>query len=164
MRILTTFATAGLSLCLSCHSPAAESTASIPMRLGDAATFYIQAAVGDLQKMDFMVDTGSGYMTINQATLVALQRTGQAQYQRKLRAVLANGTEVQVPVYRLTQLALGDCRLNNVEAAVLPGTDRQIIGLNALQQADSFTFSFNPPQLQMTNCPQAKLLADARVE
>lgn len=154
--------TASLTLGLATAAVAAESTTQLPMRQGNAATFYIEAGVGDLGIMEFMVDTGSGYMTINEATLAKLQQTGQAEYRRDLRGVLANGTEIQVPVYRLAQLSLGGCLLSDVEAAVFPGKTRQILGLNALRQAGAFTFSFDPPQLQLSDCRQPSTLAAAQ--
>lgn len=137
---------------------AAETSSHVPMWQGNATTFYVKAAIGDLTAMDFMVDTGSGYMTINEETLAALEKAGQAQYQRELRGVLANGSEIVVPVYQLAQLDIGNCRLTDIEAAVFPGKTRQILGLNALMQAGNFSFSFNPPQLALTGCPQANLI------
>jgi predicted aspartyl protease len=127
---------------------------SIPMRMGNASTFYIKAQIADLNEMDFMVDTGSGYMTINEQTLARLKKNHQAKYQRDLSGVLANGTSIKVPVYQLTRFNIGgDCQLSNVEAAVFPGTTRQIIGLNALKKAGPFIFSFNPPHLMLSHCP-----------
>ena len=137
---------------------AAADTTNVPMRQGGATTFYIEASIGDLAAQDFMVDTGSGYMTINEVTLAELQQRNQAHYQRDLRGVLANGNEILVPLYRLSRLAIGGCLLENVDAAVFPGKTRQILGLNALMQAGNFSFSFNPPQLALTDCPQANLI------
>lgn len=158
MRCLITTLAAALTFS---HAVTASETAiSIPMRQGSATTFYVQGVLGSLDTMDFMVDTGSGYMTINEETLTALQLANQAQYQRELRGVLANGSEIQVPVYRLSHLSLGGCLLNDVEAAVFPGKTRQILGLNALKKAGAFTFSFNPPRLQFSNCPKPDMLAE----
>ena len=101
-----------------------------------------------------MVDTGSGYMTINEETLAALQSLEQASYLRSMQGILANGTEIKVPVYQLANLNIGGgCQLQNIEAAVFPGKTRQILGLNALKKAGPFIFSFEPPQLVLSNCP-----------
>lgn len=135
---------------------------SIPMRAGNATTYYVKAVAGDLEAMDFMVDTGSGYTTINEETLGELQRNEQAEYLRELRGILANGTELVVPVYRLTHFNIGGgCRLSNIEAAVFPGKTRQILGLSALKQAGPFIFSFDPPNLILSNCPSNEILASA---
>lgn len=150
------------ALLVSSTLPADDFGTSIPMRAGNATTYYVQAMVGDLEAMDFMVDTGSGYTTINEETLEELQRNEQAEYLRELRGILANGAELVVPVYRLTQINIGGgCRLDNIEAAVFPGNTRQILGLSALKQAGPFIFSFDPPHLILSNCPGSELLASA---
>lgn len=131
----------------------ADFDTNIPMRNGGASTFYIEVQVGDLQQIDFMVDTGSGYITINEQTLTELQEIDQASYQRNLQGVLADGTEINVPVYRLSSFNIGGgCLLSNVDAAVFPGKTRQILGLNALKMAGPFIFSFDPPKLVLSNC------------
>ncbi len=150
-----------LALALSLVASAAEFSTSVPMRHGGATTFYIQATIGDLDVEDFMVDTGSGYMTINEISLAELQQHDQALYQRDLLGVLANGSEMRVPLYRLSQVVIGNCLLKNVDAAVFPGNTRQILGLNALKRAGAFTFTFDPPQLELSDCPQPDLLATA---
>ncbi|MFT5722678.1 MAG: cystathionine beta-lyase/cystathionine gamma-synthase [Motiliproteus sp.] len=161
MRTAITILSGALTLALSLNVSATEPSNLIPMRLGNATTFYIQATIGSLEAEDFMVDTGSGYMTINEVTLSELQHNKQASYQRDLLGVLANGSEIRVPVYRLSQVVIGNCTLRNIDAALFPGKTRQIIGLNALKRAGSFTFSFDPPQLELANCPQPEILAAA---
>jgi len=160
MSYRMTAALAGFcALSLSLPAISAETEMRIPMQEGKATTFYVQASVGTLSTMNFMVDTGSGYMTINEETLAGLQANEQAVYQRDLIGVLANGTEMRVPVYQLSSIKLGDCRLNDIEAAVFPGNTRQILGLSVLKQAGAFTFSFDPPQLVLNRCPQTDLIA-----
>lgn len=162
--VLSTFATL-LALTLTFNALANDFNTKVPMRNGGAATFYISAQPGQLNEMDFMVDTGSGYMTINEDTLEALQKTDQAQFKRMLQGVLANGTEITVPVYQLKQFNIGGgCLIKDVEAAVFPGKTRQIIGLNALKQAGPFIFSFDPPNLILSNCPDAGVLPVASHE
>lgn len=119
------------------------------------ATYYVNAQVADLGASEFMVDTGSGYVTINEQTLSALQERKQAQYVKELRAILANGSELIIPVYAINQLRIGNCTLRNIEAAVFPARTRQILGLSALNKAAPFTFSVDPPELVLSNCAQA---------
>ncbi|MBV1788315.1 retroviral-like aspartic protease family protein [Marinobacterium sp. D7] len=160
MNFRITAALSGLcALPLSLPTVAADTEMRVPMQEGSATTFYVQASLGSLQNMDFMVDTGSGYTTINEETLAGLQAAEQAVYRRDLVGVLADGSEIRVPVYRLSSLKIGDCRLNDIEAAVFPGKTRQILGLSALKQVGTFTFSFDPPQLVLNRCPQTDLLA-----
>lgn len=134
----------------------------IPMRHGDAATFYVDGHVEGAGAMEFMVDTGSGYLTINEQTLAALQRSGGVTFRRNLRGVLADGSTLMVKVYMLDSINIGGrCRLNNVEAAVFPGNTRQILGLSALRKASPFVFSFEPPSLSLSNCPGHDALAQS---
>ncbi len=129
-----------------------ESDVTVPMHGKGRATYYVQAQVADLDINDFMVDTGSGYLTINEQTLNALQERKQARYVKELRAILANGSELVIPIYAINQLRIGGCTLLNVEAAVFPGRTRQILGLSALNKAAPFTFSVDPPELVLSNC------------
>ena len=70
-----------------------------------------------------------------------------------MRGRLANGSEINVPVYLLEAVSIGEnCWLTDVEAAVFPGNTRPILGLNALQRTAPFIFSFEPPRLQLSNC------------
>lgn len=162
MKTVTTTLAGILALVTGANATADDFGTSIPMRAGSATTYYVKAVAGDLEAMDFMVDTGSGYTTINEETLLELQRDEQVEYLRELRGILADGTEMVVPVYRLAHFNIGGgCRLNNIEAAVFPGKTRQILGLSALKQAGPFIFSFDPPNLILSNCPTNEMLASA---
>jgi predicted aspartyl protease len=125
---------------------------TVPMHDKGRATYYVNAQIADLGASEFMVDTGSGYLTINEQTLKALLERGQAQYVKDLRAVLANGAELVIPVYAINEFRLGTCTLRNVEAAVFPAHTRQILGLSALNKAAPFIFSVDPPKLVLSNC------------
>ncbi|GAB4507432.1 MAG: hypothetical protein Tsb0026_02840 [Sulfuricaulis sp.] len=133
---------------------AGEFDVTVPMYDKGLATYYVNAHVADLGASEFMVDTGSGYVTINEQTLGALQERKQAQYVKELRAILANGSEMIIPVYAINQLRIGTCTIRNVEAAVFPARTRQILGLSALNKAAPFTFSIDPPELVLSNCVQ----------
>lgn len=132
-----------------------EFDVTVPMHDKGMATYYVNAQIADLGISEFMVDTGAGYLTINEKTLNALRERKQAQYVKELRAILANGTELVIPVYTITQLRIGTCTIRNVEAAVFPARTRQILGLSALNKAAPFTFSVNPPELVLSNCAQS---------
>lgn len=133
---------------------AAEFETPIPMRDGGGATYYVKAHLEGAGEADFMVDTGSGYLTLNEETLAALREAGRARYLHDLRAVLADGSELTMPVYRVDSLSIGGlCELRDVEAAVFPGSTRQILGLSALKKAAPFIVSFDPPSLILSHCP-----------
>ncbi len=155
-------AAGSICLLLGAMVAAAELDTRVPMRHGNAATFYVAGHLGGAGDTEFMVDTGSGYVTINEVTLAALKDTGRARYSRDLRGILADGRELIVPVYVIQSLTIGEtCRLRDVEAAVFPGATRQILGLSALKKTAPFTFSFDPPRLTLSNCPGTEALADA---
>lgn len=132
---------------------AGEFSTAVEMRGKGAATFYVPGQIGGFGPVELMVDTGSGYTTINEDMLERLRGTSHIRYVRQLRGRLANGSELDVPVYSIAAVSIGEnCWLHDVEAAVFPGSTRPILGLNALQRAAPFIFSFDPPQLQLSHC------------
>ena len=146
--ILSTFA-----LCISATALASEPYTPIPMQDKGASTYYIKGEIRGLGATEFMVDTGSGYVTINEQTLEILKNKGEVTYVKELMGILANGQRKIYPVYRIASIRLGDdCELKDVEAAVFPGRTRHILGLSGLKKAGAFTFSFDPPQLILSTC------------
>ena len=119
----------------------------------DLDTFYVSIGVAGDQAEDYLVDTGAGYMTITSNTLERLQKAGGVTLVGQLDGRMADGTVLRVPVYRLSEITIGQsCRLRNVEAAVLPGASRGLFGLSALRKASPFQFSIDPPSLTLSNC------------
>ena len=129
------------------------SETEIAMTVKASMTLYVTGWMLGAENTEFLVDTGASYMTINEDTLHKLQAEGQAEYQRELRGILANGDEMVVPVYRIPKIVLGErCELADVEAAVFPGKSRQLLGLSVLRKASPFLFSVDPPTLHLSNC------------
>jgi predicted aspartyl protease len=152
-----------LLLILTADLSAGEFSFDVPMYMKGASTFYISGQIGNSAPTDFMVDTGSSYMTINEETLAQLRASDEPRYLRELTGVLANGDEIRVPVYSLTSVRIGGvCMLEDVEAAVFPGNTRQILGLSALLKAAPFIFSTDPPQLELSHCQMAETEPDAQ--
>lgn len=136
-------------------SPATLATGSVtvPMKDKGADTFYVDVHVEGVGVSDYLVDTGAGYMTINEDVLALLQAREQAIYIRRLRGIMADGSTRVVPVYRIGSISIGGvCRIDDVEAAVFPGASRSLLGLSALRKAAPLMFSIEPPLLQMTKC------------
>lgn len=134
----------------------AESFKTIPMNQKRLATYYVQASMLGSGNVEFMVDTGAGYTTINEHTLASLVEADNATYVGELTGVMADGSQQRLPVYRIKRLVLGeDCVLDNVEAAVFPRNTRMLLGLSALEKAAPFVFSTNPPSLSLSNCGTA---------
>jgi predicted aspartyl protease len=125
----------------------------VPMMEKSAKTFYVQGEITGLGAVNFLVDTGSSYNTIDEHSLAILQEQGQVSFVKDLTGILANGQRTRVAVYRIDAIRLGDnCELRDVEAAVFPGRTRHILGLSGLRKAGNFIFSFNPPQLTFSAC------------
>ncbi|MDH5258377.1 MAG: retroviral-like aspartic protease family protein [Gammaproteobacteria bacterium] len=142
-----------LTLMMCNPSYATDVLNSLPMREKGASTYYVSGHITGYGATEFMVDTGSGYTTINEDTLKILQVSGNAKYLKNLKGILADGSEKIVPVYLLYELKLGaSCELRDVEAAVFPGKTRHILGLNTLKKTGAFTFSFEPPALLLNSC------------
>lgn len=76
---------------------AAEYNAPIDMRAKGGTTFYVPGHIDGLGELELMVDTGSGYLTINEEILATLQGSGQARFVRHMRGRLANGSEYKKP-------------------------------------------------------------------
>jgi predicted aspartyl protease len=134
----------------------AASYKTIPMNQKRLATYYVQASLEGHGEVEFMVDTGAGYTTINEHTLERLKHVGNAEYVGQLTGVMADGSQHELPVYRIKQLVLGeDCVLKDVEAAIFPRNTRMLLGLSALEKAAPFVFSTNPPRLSLSNCGTA---------
>ena len=135
------------------EAQAAKFDKKIPMRATKAATFYVGGYLDGYGVVDMMVDTGSSYTTINEATLGVMRENGAVTYVKDLTGIMADGTRKVVPIYRISSMSIGNaCQLHNVEAAVFPGHTRNILGLSALKLAAPFAFSLEPPTLMLSNC------------
>lgn len=131
-----------------------EFAALVPLHDKGVSTYYVKGSINGLgQHVEFLVDTGAGYTTINEHTLHQLEARQLATYSRNLYGVLADGSRMKVPVYRISDITLGNCRLSGIEAAVFPGKTRFLLGMNALRQAAPFAFMTQPtPQLALGRC------------
>jgi len=141
---------------------AADTGMHIPMHSKGMSTYYVSGTINDAVQSDFLVDTGSGYVTINEKTLKALKLEGKTHFIKNISAVMANGSETVVPVYRLATLKLGDnCIINNIEAAVMPGSTPNILGFSALKKAAPFSMSVTPPALTLSGCGVNQVVASS---
>jgi clan AA aspartic protease (TIGR02281 family) len=126
---------------------------SIDLQRRDSGTFYIPGTIQGYGEVELLVDTGSSFLVINEAMLIDLQKAGSASFSHELHGCMADGSATVVPVYRLAGVRLGtECWVQDVEAAVFPGTSRPILGMNILVRLAPFTFSTEPPQLALNQC------------
>jgi predicted aspartyl protease len=159
------FAVLGIILSLTSTSPArADGGTVVPVRSHvDFATFYVGIAMAGGPVEEYLLDTGAGYMTITRQTLAHLKKAGTATYLRKLDGQMADGSVIRVPVYLIDSMTIGDsCQLRDIEAAVLPGSSRGLLGLSALRMLSPFELSTDPPSLRLSNCSSRVLTSQRR--
>ena len=157
LSLLTGIAIGVLLVALQSTMPV-EFATIIPLHDKGVATYYVEGNIDGLGDVEFLVDTGAGYTTINEATLATLKSVNRVTYSREVSGVLADGSRLTVPVYRISNISLGGCELKNVEAAVFPGRTRFLLGMNALKQAAPFAFVTEPtPHLALSSCKVAGL-------
>src|SRR4030095_7640270 len=135
-------------------SALADGARLIPLeRHAELGTFYVRVAVADLNLGAYLVDTGASYMTLTPENLTVLQDAGGVSYLRDLEGMTADGRSMRVPLYHLTEIRVDEgCIIRDVEAAVLPGSSRGLLGLSVLAKAAPFVFSTNPPSLSLSKC------------
>lgn len=153
MKLTRTLYALIITLTFSHPAIAVNPSTVISMETNGASTFYVKGEILGLGPVKMMVDTGSGYSTINEITLDVLKEQGKAAYVKDLVGILANGEKMVVQVYSISAMNIGNnCWLENIEVAVFPGKTRQILGLSALKKTSPFTFSVDPPELGLSNC------------
>lgn len=117
------------------------------------ATYYVTGNIHGRGDVEFMVDTGAGYMAINEYTLKDLQWSRGVEYIGEITGVMADGTRRQLPIYKIKEIVLGGkCALYDIEVTVFPKNTRMLLGLSALIKASPFVFSTEPPFLELSNC------------
>jgi clan AA aspartic protease (TIGR02281 family) len=115
-------------------------------------TYYTNVNIYGVGKIRMMVDTGAGYTTINEVILLRLIEQDKTQYDSNLIGIMADGREVNVPLYLVT-MQIGRCVLQNVEVAVFPYNTRTLLGLSVLNRFPSFNFDMKNSVLVFPRCP-----------
>jgi predicted aspartyl protease len=125
-------------------------------------TLHLAARLGERVDAEFLLDTGSAFVVLSDATRRRLAAEGALVPLRKLRAVLANNMTTSAQVYRLSSLSVGEgCVVRDVEAVVLPGARKDILGLSALRAMAPFTIHLDPLRLHVNCAPSAAPLSVA---
>jgi predicted aspartyl protease len=138
---------------LSAASQSHADTDTLPMARSDAGTFYLHGTIDDKVSTDFLLDTGSGYVSLTEKTFRQIKNETTTEFRRHIRAAMANGKIVAVPVYSVKRLALSsNCILEDIEVTVLANASRDILGLNAIFAMQPLTIQLDPPALN-ASCP-----------
>lgn len=146
------------ALLMLCAGASVADDRHVPVHEKSGATLYVAGQIEGYGSTEFLIDTGASYLAINADMLKVLERGGHAQFLRRLNGHMADGRRLSVPIYRISGIVIGDnCVLSDVEAAVLPGNTRNILGLSVLRRTAPFTLSMDPPALSLSGCekPQA---------
>jgi len=102
---------------------------------------------------DLLLDTGASYVALTRATFERLNGEAESSFSRYIFGAMANGKVEKIPLYLLAELKLAEnCVLNNIEVAVFPKADKDILGLNALSRMQPFTMQFAPALLTSNHC------------
>ncbi len=109
---------------------------NIPLTKRGSSTYYLQVKIPGGSTKLFMIDTGAAYTTIGIDLLEELVKINAVTYQRPLTAIMADGSERDIKLYRVDKLTLGmRCNYHDVEVAVIPLNNRSILGMNLLKRS-----------------------------
>ncbi len=137
------------------NASAEEVVYSVPLIQQASGAFYVRGTLGGSVAADFLVDTGSSYVALSKQTFDMLRQSGATTYLRSIRGATANGRVIRAKVYEVSALSIGDdCVLKSVEVVVMPGSDRDILGLSALRRVEPFTVALEPLALRFEACRQ----------
>lgn len=141
---------AGLVGSASGAGPFAE---SVPMQQRASGNYYVAGTLNGGVHTDFLVDTGSGYVSLAPAVFERLRAAPGTVFLRDILGSMANGRTLKVPVYRIETLELSPhCVLHDVEVTVMPGSTRNILGLSALRRVAPFALDLEPARLMLSGC------------
>lgn len=136
-----------VALCVAAPAAALD----LPLTQARGGGFYLNRP--DPLPEAFLVDTGSAYLSLTERSFQVLKARTQVNLLRHVRGVMADGRKRVVPIYSVSQLDLApDCRLKNVEVAVLAGGDRNILGVSGLKRMQPFTLAMEPAVLTTAGC------------
>lgn len=128
----------------------ARDIVSVELASNDVGTLHVNATLGAAVNTRFLLDTGSAYVVLTDATRRRLASEGALTPVRQLRAVMANNATARAQVYRVSALRLASgCVVRDFEAVALPGARKDILGLSALRAVAPFTVHLEPLHLEL---------------
>lgn len=147
---------------LLCAPFCATADDSVALTSSKVGTLHVGGVLGPAGSTEFLLDTGSAYVVLSDATRARLAAAGALVQVRRLRAVMANNATVDAPVYRVSRLELSaNCVVRDFEAVALPGARKNILGLSALREVAPFTVHLAPARLELTCAPIDQVAAAA---
>lgn len=126
---------------------------ALTLTRADSGNYILPARLDGSIASNMLLDTGASYVSLSGATFKRLKSHHDARFSRYIYGAMANGKVEKIALYFLDELQLADnCVLRNLEVAVLPRADRDILGLNALEKLQPFTLAFAPATLSSQGC------------
>ena len=143
--------------CLASYAAYADDI-QLELNQADSGNFYLHGTLDQAIETSLLLDTGSGYVSLSRKTFNRIRQLPGTEYARDIHGTMANGSTLRIPIYRVHELSLGvNCVLRDIEVAVFPGADRDILGLNALRRLQPFTLQMDPPALIASQCARHEL-------
>jgi len=162
MRAITTLLQSSMAILLinTCLIADVMAEVAAPVQLAmtqaRSGNLYVHAtlqAESARTETDLLLDTGASYVALTRATFERLNGETESSFSRYIFGAMANGKVEKIPLYMLAELKLAEnCVLNNIEVAVFPNADKDILGLNALSRLQPFTMQFSPAILSINHC------------
>lgn len=121
------------------------------MTQSTSGTLYLKGTAAGIEA-EFLLDTGAGLVTLNEATFATLRKKSGVKQVRQVGARMANGKIQLMNVYEVEQFSIGNCELGPLEVAVMAGKGRNLLGLSALAAAAPFSIQLSPPVLSLSGC------------
>lgn len=130
---------------------------AVPLIEQESGQYYVRGRIDGGIETDFLVDTGASYVALSQATFERVRAGSRTAVVRQIVGVTADGRRRRVPIHRVAEIAIGECRIGDVEVAVLRSADRDILGLSALRRVEPFALTLSPPRLWLSDCDGRRL-------
>lgn len=125
---------------------------NVPLIQTAAGSLSVTGTLGGIET-EFLLDTGASMVTVSASLFNQIRSHDSVVKVRRVGARLASGKVEALDVYRIERFTLGNnCELGPVEVAVLQRGTRNLLGMNALQQAAPFAISTSPPSLGLSHC------------
>lgn len=138
-----------------------QQTVDFPLSAGTGGALELALNVNG-ESATFLFDTGAVMATINSALFDLLNDHGSSRKVREVAARMADGRVRKLSVYEVTGLQLGQgCDLGPTEVIVVPGSGRNLLGLNVLEKFAPLTLSLSPPALGLSNCAEVNMAESA---
>ena len=138
---------------LSAPASAGDFEFKVPLTRATSGNLYVEGVLNDQVRSSFLVDTGSGLVTINQKLFDELAKTSHVERVGRMAARMANGRLQALDLFRVERFRIGEhCELGAVDVAVMSRDGANILGLNVLVRAAPFAMHVSPPTLALSAC------------